>query len=116
MQENFNYFHMATKRSIGTTLPKEMTLEQMEQHLVQKHAMLEMNGDPGSAKVIDQIMKVKEHRLKERQSALEEDASKIKPTVVVIPVVDDYDQWQRIAAQQQESLIADTDKIKMPDL
>ena len=95
-------------------LPTKMTLEDIEKHLVRKHAFLELNKRAGTAKVLDQLMKVKEQRQKERAAALAEDATKVKPTVLAIPMLEDVDQWQKIAAQQQEELISDTAKIEMP--
>lgn len=95
-------------------LPDKMTFEDIERHLVRKHAFLDANKRAGTAKVLDQLMKVKEMRQKERMAALDEDARKVKPTVLAIPMLDDYELWQKIAAQQQEDLISDTAKIEMP--
>ena len=91
--------------------PETMSLAQMEKHLVRKHYLLELDGNPSAAKVLDQIMKVKEMRQKERQYALEEEAAKVKPTIAVIPLLEDYESWKAISAKQQEELISETVKV-----
>ena len=93
---------------------KIMTLAGIEHHLNDKLWRLERDGDAGSAKVIDQLMKIRDMRAKEAQFAHEQDLTRIKPSVVVVPIIEDHDKWQEIAAQQQSNLIAQTNKIK-PD-
>ena len=102
-----------TKTEATDNIHDTMTFTEMERILVRKHYMMELSGDPGAAKVLDQLMKVKELRSKERQFALEEDANKVKPAVLVMPMVTDLDQWQTIAAKQQKRLISETAKIKL---
>ena len=99
---------MVTSSAKKTT----MTLKELEELLVQKHARLEDAGDPGTAKVLDQIMKIKDMRAKQRQQAMEMDSVQVKPTVLVTPMISNYKQWQKIAADQQADLISDTQKIK----
>ena len=92
-------------------IPDSMSFDEIEKHLVRKHYYLELEGNPAAARVIDQIMKAKEMRVRSRQYELQEEANKVKPSIAVIPVFADYEQWKEIAAKQQEDLITDTVKL-----
>ena len=108
---NIRQTHLFAPNVEDPNCPDKMSLEDMERLLVRKHYRFEMEGNPSAAKVLDQIMKVKEMRERERQHTLEEESAKIKPSIAVIPVFDSYEKWQEIAAKQQEALISETVKL-----
>lgn len=82
-----------------------VSLADMEHMLVRKYMKLERAGQyPAAAKVADQILKLKDMQQKDKAFQAEARKDKAKPTVLLIPIVKDLEEWEKLTKKHQDKI------------